>query len=438
MTRKRNIFVLGLDAFNRAHLERIRDAENYEFHRLLQPEEAVDAENYDVPHLLAQARETLEAFPGTVDAIVSYWDFPSSALAPILRRWLGLSSPTLEAVLKCEHKYWSRVEQARAVPEHVPAFSVFDPFGADPLGEIDLAYPFWIKPVKAHSSQLGFHIASQADFDQALPIVRAGIGRLAEPFDAVLGYADVPAEIASIGGHHCIAEAIISQGQQCTLEGYVRKGLTCVYGAVDSLRKGPYGSCFTRYEYPSSLPSAVTERMADITGRFFAHIGFDHATFNIEFFYDPDHDEIRLLEVNPRISKSHSPLFELVDGASHQQVMVEVALGKDPGFPSREGRFPLAAKFMTRVYHDARVVAVPSPDDIAAAEASVPGTEVELGVEGGQRLSELLHQDPYSYEVAVVFVGGEDEADLEAKYRRCIDMLPFRFSPEIEDDLYLA
>ncbi|MBA1147952.1 ATP-grasp domain-containing protein [Ectothiorhodospiraceae bacterium WFHF3C12] len=434
----KNIFVIGLDEFNRSHLERIRGASQYRFHGLLPLETAVHAENYDVDALLAEARSELEGFAGSVDAIVSYWDFPSSAMVPILRQWMGLPSPSLESVLMCEHKYWSRVEQTRAVPEHVPAFAAFNPFDADPLAQIDLPYPFWIKPVKAHSSQLGFHIAGRADFEAALPVIRDGIGRLATPFDTVLRYADVPAEIAPIGGHYCLAEAIISEGLQCTLEGYVQNGRTHVYGVVDSLRKGKYGSCFTRYVYPSDLPSDVTDRMKAITGRFFEHIGFDQATFNIEFFYDSDRDEIKLLEINPRISKSHSPLFELVDGASHQQVMVEVALGKDPGFPEREGRYPMAAKFMTRVYQDARVVAVPSEADIAAAHSSVPGTEIELGVEAGQHLSELLHQDPYSYEVAVIFIGGEREADLEDKYRRCIGMLPFEFDPPIEDDLYLA
>jgi len=45
------------------------------------------------------------------------------------------------------------------------------------------------------------------------------------------------------------------------------------------------------------------------------------------------------------------------------------------------------------------------------------------------RLSSLKDQDSYSYEVAVLFIGGESTADLEAKYRHIVESLPLEFSP---------
>lgn len=52
---------------------------------------------------------------------------------------------------------------------------------------------------------------------------------------------------------------------------------------------------------------------------------------------------IRLLEVNTRVSQSHSDVFEKVDGSSNQQVTVQVACGEKPDFPFREGQFNCAA-----------------------------------------------------------------------------------------------
>jgi len=75
----------------------------------------------------------------------------------------------------CEHKYWSRVEQAASVPEVVPAFAGFDPFDDNALESIDLEYPFWIKPVKSHSSQLGFMIENAEQFHEAIPDIREKI-----------------------------------------------------------------------------------------------------------------------------------------------------------------------------------------------------------------------------------------------------------------------
>jgi hypothetical protein len=50
---------------------------------------------------------------------------------------------------------------------------------------------------------------------------------------------------------------------------------------------------------------------------------------------------------------------------------------------------------------------------------------VALNVSIGQRLSELLEQDSYSYELADVFIGAQDEDELLRKYERCLEILTF-------------
>src|SRR5690625_7266207 len=47
--------------------------------------------------------------------------------------------------------------------------------------------------------------------------IRAQIGRIEKPFNRVLELADLPEEIAGVGGGHCIAESIIG-GRMCTQE----------------------------------------------------------------------------------------------------------------------------------------------------------------------------------------------------------------------------
>lgn len=422
----KNVFVIGLDEFVAKQLEDMPGADAYAFHPLLPIEEAVHTRQYDVPALLAKAEAELDAFAGKVDAIVGYWDFPTTSLLPILRRRLGLRSPSLEAVLKCEHKFWSRLVQAEAVPEHVPRFQAWDPFAADPLREITLAYPFWIKPIKSHSSQLGFRISGERDFREALPIIRERIERLGNPFNTVLERAQRPAAVSRVGGNYCLVEEIISGGRQCTLEGYVQNGEVRVYGVVDSIRDRRYRSCFARYEYPSTLPRRARLRMIEIAARVLEHMGFDDSPFNMEFYYEKRKERIWLLEINPRISRSHSPLFDMVDGASHLKIMVDVALGIDPNIPRRRGRFGCAAKFMLRVYEDGVVAAVPGPRDIARAQEAFPGTLLELNAEPGNHLHRLLHQDSYSYEVAVMFMGARNHRELLANYYRCMPMLPIR------------
>ncbi|MFE8069447.1 ATP-grasp domain-containing protein [Marinobacteraceae bacterium S3BR75-40.1] len=424
-----NVFVLGLDELGERLLPQLNHADDYVFHGLLSLDEAVHAENYDIARLLKTAIEELERFDGSVDAVVGYWDFPTSALAPLIRQHFNLPGPTLESVLKCENKYWSRLEQRKAAPDVVPQFQALDPFAEDPLQEVELDYPFWLKPIKSHSSQLGFRIDSDEQLQAAIPRIREGIERLAEPFNEVMAYADLPPEITSMDHKSCIAEGIISMGRQCTLEGYVFNGEVRISGIVDTLRDAKYPSVLSRYVYPSGLPQNVQDLMFRVTRAVMLQIGYDNAAFNIEYFYDEHAEKVWLLEINSRLSRSHGPIFQLVDGVPHFQIMVDLGLGIDPRMPHREGHYALAAKQMIKVFEDGIVRRVPSEHDIKALEALYPGTLVEMNVEEGMRLSELLHQDEYSYELGVIFTGADDQDQLSERLRQCEDMLDIRIDP---------
>lgn len=431
----KNVFVVGLDDANAPMLRTIREADQMRFHSLLSFDEVVRAETYDVEQWVDRAREQLADFPEPVDAIVSYWDFPSSVMRPLLREIVGLGGPSLESILRCEHKVWARMEQKASVPEQTPGFSAFDPLGDDPWSQIGIEPPFWIKPVKAHSSHLGFRIDTKADFDQALPKIRSKIGRFGTPFDWVLGQAKLPAEVQGMGGGTFIAEEIISKGRQCTLEGYTWQGEPRVYGVVDSVREGRYGSSFGRYQYPSRIPKGVQGRMEEAARRFIAHVGLDRTPWNAEFYWDEEEDHLWLLEVNTRCSQSHAPLFWHVDGRSHFEVMVDLGLGREPRMPQGEGRYATAAKFMVRVHEpDGRVRRVPGEQDLERLRELAPDTLVKLAVEEGTRLSEMQHQDSYSYEIATIFMGAQDTEELERHYERALEILDFEVDPIREDE----
>lgn len=431
---KKNIFVIALDEFNRDLFDDLRNNTNYTYHPLFPPDEIVAAANYSMSDLLEEARESFRTFEGHVDAVVSYWDFPATLMLPTLRRMAGLETTTTESILRCVHKYWSRVVQQEVVPDMVPRFAAFDPGADDPLANIDLDFPFWVKPVKAHSSILGFRIENADDFHAVLPKIRERIGRFSAPFNYLFERAEVPTEIASIDGSYCIAEEMISTEHQCTLEGYVYNGEPEVYGIVDSVH-GKDRSSLERYNYPSRLPDDVQQRMIDATIPVMRQTGLDNEPFNIEFFHDPETGHISLLEINPRISKSHCPLFHYVEGTSHQEVMVEVALGVEPRFPHGEGQYPMATKYMVRRFEgDAVVRRVPTGEEIRAMQEQVDGVMVMLWVDEGDRLSDFEDQDSYSFEYANLFIGGSSEEDLQKKYDRAMNLLPFEFEPVNEPE----
>ena len=417
----RNVFVVGLDEPNRHLLEQLPAASECRFHTLLDIDRLRGVEEFPIDELLADASQQLDGFPGSVDAITTCIDFPATELVPMLGKPRRLFGPTLEGVLACNHKHWSRVLQRAAAPHAVPRFGVLDPYRPDPLEQLDLGFPFWIKPLNAFRSHLGFRITHAGDLAEALPVIREELPRLAEPFAAVMRHAQLPPEIAASGAEVMLAEQILS-GRLCTVEGYVQHGQPHVYGIVDSIR-APNRSSFARYQYPSSLPAPIQARITEIAERVIAGVGLDDSAFNMELFFDVRRDDIRVLEINPRLSQSHAPLFALVDGVSHLQVGVDVALGRQPQMPYREGRHNVAAKMFLRAYHDGIVRRVPTDDELAKV-ASAPGDAlVHVLVDEGDRLSELADQDAYSYELAEIYIGARSHRELLGRWRRCREAL---------------
>ncbi|MGR3269850.1 ATP-grasp domain-containing protein [Thalassococcus profundi] len=430
----KNIFVVGLNELNAERLKRLRGVEDVTFHPLLTPAQVSDTQDFDIPAMLEEAEARLDAFDGSIDAIVGYIDFPVSTMLPILCKKYGTPQASLESLLKCEHKYWSRKVMAEVIPDHIPKFTAFDPFDDDALskiGEADLRFPFFVKPIKSSGSRLGFRIDSPEDFDYAIEKLRAEIRSIGEPFDHVLSQADIPDDIKAVEGHYCMAEQVIG-GRQCTVEGYVHNGEVFPYGTVDSIRY-PQVLSFFYYLYPSTLPKRVQDTMNEITRTIMAHIGYDNAGFNIEYYWDEVSNKIWLLEINTRIAQSHCDLFEMVDGVSHQQVTVDLGLGRKPDMPSGEGPENVAAEFFYRVFfNDATVARAPSRAEVEVAAEQVEGTRISSYVTRGSKLSDLPEQDAYSFAVASIWMGASKQSKLLWNYEQVMKKLNYEFTDIVE------
>ncbi len=426
---KRNIFVVALEDQQREELETLRHSDQFNVHNLLSVKTAVESPNFSFNALLDEARRKLEAFDGSIDAIVAQWDFPTSVMVPILCHEYGIPSPSAESVLKCEHKYWSRLEQQKVIPEVVPKFCGVDPFAEDPLSQVTLDYPFWIKPVKAFSSHLGFKIENDEQFHAAIGEIREGIRQLGDPFNEALGHVELPPEIREMDGNSCIVEQIVS-GVQGAPEGTVYRGEFNVHGIIAQPNSVNEDIPYDRLEYPSNLPERIHREMIDVSHRFLEHIGYDNGCFNAEFMWDGENDRLWLIEFNTRISQSHSEIFIMVDGMSNHEVAVDIAFGERPSLANRQGEAAVAAKcYIIYEHKDGIVKRVPSEEEIKALGERFPGTKVRLDVEPGMRLGELMHQDSFSYRLGTLYIAGEDHDQIEKRYKACLEELNFEIEP---------
>lgn len=423
MRQRKNVFVIGLDEHNRQTLEDMPDSEQYRFHGVLTYEEIYGPE-ISFARALEAAAHVIDSFDGSVDAIIGFWDFPVTAMVPLLRKRYGLAAAELRELVKCEHKYWSRLIQQRVIDEY-PPFGLVDPESDQDPPE-GLRYPMWVKPVKSFSSVLAFGVNDQGTFRAALGRISEGIGRLGEPFEEAMEHVDLPPEIAEVGGHLCLAEEAIT-GRQLTVEGYRYNGEVVCYGVVDSVCYDNSPS-FLRFQYPSSVPYKVAERLYDISRGLVTEIGLEGSTFNIEYFWDPGTNAITLLEINPRHSQSHAELFADVDGRSNHEIMLRLALGLDPkAISNRNGKYQVAAKCYVRRFADGVVRRHPTPEEIRAIERIVGGATIDLIAHEGDVLSKARHRDSYSYHLASIYIGAVSEAELIEKFDAASAALHYEF-----------
>lgn len=336
-----------------------------------------------------------------------------------------MRAPSLESVLRCEHKYWARINQREAVPECTPDFQALDPFDDNAASKLRMEYPVWLKPVKGFSSMLGFKVNNRRELESALAAMREQIGEVGKPFEECLRHADLPEAVREVSGTHALAEEVMS-GIQFAPEGYVQDGKVHLHGMFDMLLQQD-GRDVLGLRYPADLPEALQTRASDAARRIMKHVDFQDGCFNVEFLYDQARDKLWLIEVNTRISQSHSELFRRVDGMSNHEIAVRVALGEKPHFPRDEGPNRLAAKLSLEKVGDAEVTRVPGPEELRKLETEFDAF-IQIGVQKGDRLSELPHQPPYAYHVGDVFIGAESSEQLMERYRAIARRVSVAFS----------
>lgn len=370
--------------------------------------------------ILPLIEETIRRYEHSgISGVTSGVGYPGMPVSSIIAERLGLNGPRLDCLLRCEHKYYSRVAQQSLVPEAVPRFQLVDP--EDPDGWIsDLEFPLFLKPVKSCFSINADKIASPEELRRRIGACLLPAGYLKTLNDLLQTYTDFP-----LSASYLLAESLL-EGAQVSLEGYAFAGKVYILGIIDSVMY-PGTISFQRFEYPSRLSEDVQARMAEIAETFISGIGYDNALFNIEFMYNPVTDEIHIIEINPKIASQFTDLFEKVDGLSSYSPLLEIALGEAPQFPKRRGAFKVAASCVLRTFEDRRVSSVPSPEQVNDLVGRFADARIEISVSPGNLLSDVM-QDGKSFRYGLINIGAQSREELEAKFKLCESLLPFEFA----------
>ncbi len=365
-----------------------------------------------------------------LDGILCTQDYLGNICGCLLAQQLKLPGPSPLSVLTCHHKYYSRIAQARYVPQATPSFGLIDPDKVNKsLQKLPLTFPFFIKPVKAYFSFGATPVHSKKELKNTMGHSMPEKSFL-KPFNAVL----LEHTPFALSANYLLAESIL-KGHQCTIEGFVRNGTCYILGVTDSVMY-PGTISFHHFAYPSQLPKEVQKRMAKIAQKIMQGLTFNNSFFNIELMYNPLSNRIHIIEINPRSVAQFADFYEKVHGLNSYEIMLALATNNPLPIRKKKGVYTIAASFALRTFANGRITYSPSKNDLEKIYQAFPDAHIQLHVQKGQTLSEEL-QDGKSYLYAVINIGGKNRTDLMSRFENCKKLLSYTIQSFDENHIEL-
>jgi biotin carboxylase len=359
---------------------------------------------------------------GRLEGIASSSDYPGATVAGAVATRLGLPGSPPESVIRCSHKYYSRLAQRESVPEATADFELLDPRQPDAAPQ--LGFPFFIKPVKGAFSVMSRRIddAGQLRAFLSRPSVAEFLESYLHIFNQLVGgLTDL-----EIDGRYFLVEELL-RGEQVTVEGFTQNGGVEIVGIVDSVVHPDTGS-FVRFDYPSRLGDDIQRRLADVAERVMTHLGLESSFFNIEMIHDPASGRIGIIEINPRICGQFGDLYQKVDGVNSYEMVLELACGARPRRLRRQGPHAVASSFPLRIYQPARVASAPDDALIREVEREFDDTLIWSECTTGQNLTDFESiEDGLSIRYAVINTGSSSQDELMARFEAIVARLNYSF-----------
>lgn len=430
----RRVLVLFADEWDRAAIRRRAGGDRYWFEGFDLFRFPDNARLFTFDVLAFAARLAARYRRVGIDAVVTSEEQFGPVVASLVAAELGLPHNPVGAVLTAQHKYYARCAFRERVPDANAAFGLI-PRDFRRTREVPLAFPFFVKPVKAAFSVLARRVGSWEELDRHARFSwweQAIIERLVKPFgDVMRAHSSYDIEPFSM-----LAEEIVD-GHQVTVNGFAREGRFTMQGVVDSIMY-PGTDQFQRFQYPSRLPPALQERVEAIAIRALAAVGFRQGMFNVELRVCPATGHAKLIEINPRAAGQFFDLFERVDGYNAFDALVALESGEMPRLARREGDAAVAASFVMRDLDGTGLSRWPRRAELDALRARHPASHLMLYPKRGADLRrEVKWLGTYRYAVANLAAASPE--DLFAGYRRLFADIDFhpagRAVPSLEQML---
>ncbi len=352
-------------------------------------------------------------------AVVSNHEQFGALAAALLAERMGWPGTPVQAVLACQHKLYAREVLAQVCPEANVPFARLQAEYGGPV-PTDLRYPLFVKPVKAAFSVLARTVHKHEELHRH---TRFGgwelwvIRHLVEPFERVLR--ERLPQVSS--AHSLMVEQPVDAPQYC-LDGYVFNGEMHRLGVI-GVDMYPGTQAFMRWDYPSRLAPEAADRATEVARRFLAAVGFTHGLFNMEFFHDPQTNQLTVIEFNPRMASQFSDLYQRVDGIDLHAIALSLAHGQDPqALPRAQPTAGAAASFVYRFFDTERMPPMPNARQRQALHQAFPDVLL-LEFPKSKGSTERDYKWLGSYRYGIMHLGGADAADLRQRCEQASALL---------------
>ncbi len=358
-----------------------------------------------------------------IDGVLSTDEYLGAVIAAVVAKRLGLPGSDPEKVILAQHKFFSRQRQKSIASSATPDFQLI-PVSKDSGIASTLDFPCFLKPVKGTFSVFARRVdnpAAARDHLNFTLVEKFCLKHLTNPFNSLLrAYTDLDHD-----ANNFIGEQLL-EGIQVTVDGYAYDGAVEILGVVDSVMF-PGTSTFERFEYRSRLSNGVQQQMAELARRLIYGMGMKYGQFNVEMFYNEKTDEIKIIEINPRLSYQFADLYEKVDGCNTYDILLDLTLGKKPSFTRGGGRYTCAASFVFRTFRGRMLSRVPTQSEVEEFGQKYSGSKIKIYGKPGQWLYPEM-KAVGSYRYAIVNTGAQTFLDLFAIYQDAVEKLQFKFA----------
>lgn len=359
-------------------------------------------------------------YRGEIQGVASNDDHWGALLAALIAKELNLPGLDPQVLVTCQHKALFREAERDIFRQGATQFEVIEPGNAAQKIPA-LAYPVFIKPVKSSFSVLARRVSSAEEMRQATRFhwyerlsQHVALRSVEIMHRHVIGKEKRLPSLRSF-----IAETPLS-GCQVNVDGFAIHGEIHILGVIDAVMY-PDTHAFKRFEYPSQLSQQGHEAVVKTVKALLHGLSYRHGFFNVEVFVkpadSPEAFQVRVIEVNPRMARQLTSIYQDVNGFDCWQALFHLACGLDvkPAASALQGLSKHAASFVRRSF-DGRLPELPSATMIESARTLFPDARLQLYLKsrGFGKSRELKWVGSYRY--AVTNLSAASRAELFQRY----------------------